>query len=182
MRKVLNTYDKIENFEPILISNDKKYYILNFNKVNEVSRKQVFSKGKFISSNETFPTGFATWKSMLLDYKPGLEQIKAEITEFINDKVKESIMNDFVWNGYKVYLSVENQNNYKVAYDLAVQSNGKSLPVKFKFEKNGKPFYYTFNTVTELSNFYMKVVNHINSCLEKGWELKDSIDFSIYSK
>jgi hypothetical protein len=38
-----------------------------------------------------------------------------------------------------VWLSTENQFNYKAAFDLATQTGGKSLPVTFKFGSTNNP-------------------------------------------
>ena len=43
-----------------------------------------------------------------------------------------------------------------MAYDLAVQTNGVSLPVTFKFGDNDNPVYYKFTTLEELTDFINK--------------------------
>ena len=92
------------------------------------------------------------------------------------------IYSGFVWNGYSVWLSTENQFNYKAAYDLAVQTGGSSLPVTFKFGSDDNPQYYKFNTVEELSDFYTKSVGYIQDVLQRGWARKDGFDFSKYQE
>ena len=59
--------------------------------------------------------------------KPTIDDIKKIITASINQEVDNEIYSGFVWNGYSVWLSTENQFNYKAAYDLAVQTGGSSL-------------------------------------------------------
>ena len=85
-----------------------------------------------------------------------------------------------VYNGVQVWLSSENQFNYKAAYDLAIQTNGKSLPVVFKFGTEDEPVYKQFNTLNELTNFYSQTMTYVQNTLAKGWQVKDSIDFSKY--
>jgi hypothetical protein len=87
-----------------------------------------------------------------------------------------------MWRNVNVWLSSENQFNFKAAYDLAVQTNGQSLPVKFKIgeTENKEPVYHTFETMEEFTDFYTKAIAYINKCLNEGWELKDSIDWSEY--
>ena len=96
------------------------------------------------------------------------------------------ILNDFVWVydnvSYPVWLSSENQFNYKAIYDLAIQTNGKNLPVMFKFGTVEEPVYYTFNTIEELNDFYLKSTKFIQQTLEDGWKEKDTFDFSPYMK
>lgn len=114
--------------------------------------------------------------------KPTIEDIKKIITASINQEVDNEIYSGFVWNGYSVWLSTENQFNYKAAYDLAVQTGGSSLPVTFKFGSDDNPQYYKFNTVEELSDFYTKSVGYIQDVLQRGWARKDGFDFSKYQE
>lgn len=111
-----------------------------------------------------------------------LEDIKEAILADINAHTDEKILSGFVWNGKPVWLSSENQFNFKAAYDLAVQTQGQNLPLKFKLGENedNEPVYHTFNTVEELNDFYLSAIAFIQRCLNEGWELKDSIDFSVY--
>ena len=53
------------------------------------------------------------------DHLPALAEIKAVINEWYNRKITDTIESGYVWNGLKVWLSMENQMNYKTAYDLA---------------------------------------------------------------
>ena len=76
---------------------------------------------------------------------------------------------------------MENQFNYKAAYDLAVQTNGASLPVTFKFG-DSSPVYHTFNTLEEISDFYTSALSYVNNMLADGWAKKDSLDWSEYER
>lgn len=113
---------------------------------------------------------------------PTMEDIKKIIIDWINKGVDNEIYSGFVWNGYPVWLSTENQFNYKAAYDLAVQTDGSTLPVTFKFGSDDNPQYYTFKTVKELSDFYTKSVKYIQDVLQRGWNRKDGFDFSKYQE
>ena len=79
-----------------------------------------------------------------------------------------------------VWLSMENQFNYKAAFDLAVQTNGDSLPVTFKFGTDDKAVYHEFTTLEDITDFYSKAVAFKDKILSDGWALKDAIDFSLY--
>ena len=107
--------------------------------------------------------------------------VKDRVNKFINAETDWKIKSGFTWNDYKVWLSSENQFNYKAAYDLAVQTNGASLPVTFKFGDNDNPVYHEFTTLEELTDFYTKVLQYINTTLKEGWDKKDSIDWSLYN-
>lgn len=53
-----------------------------------------------------------------------LEEIKEAILADINTQTDEKILTGFVWNDKPVWLSSENQFNFKAAYDLAIQTQG----------------------------------------------------------
>lgn len=107
--------------------------------------------------------------------------VKDKVNKFINAETDWKIKSGFTWKDYKVWLSSENQFNYKAAYDLAVQTNGASLPVTFKFGDNDNPVYYKFTTLEKLTDFYTKALQYINTTLKEGWDKKDSIDWSLYN-
>lgn len=113
---------------------------------------------------------------------PTIEQIKEVIKGEINEQTDKKILSGFVWNDIPVWLSEENQMNFKAAYDLAFQSGGATLPVTFKLGEDGQgePIYYEFTNMNDFSDFYMKAVAYIQQCLSDGWAEKDSIDWSVY--
>ena len=104
--------------------------------------------------------------------KPAIIGVK----ETINNETDRKILEGFVWKGMPVWLSTENQFNYKAAYDLAVQTNGATLPVRFKFGTDEAPVYYTFESLEDFSNFYTLAMVHINTVLNEGWAEKDLAD------
>ena len=122
-----------------------------------------------------------TWTYERLYYTPSIDVIQNMILSYINNQIDNEILNNFVWNNHHVWLSTENQFNYKTAYDLAVQTNGASLPVTFKFGTSSNPTYHKFETVEDSSDFYLKATKFVLDTLQKGWDKKDSIDWSKYS-
>lgn len=116
------------------------------------------------------------------DHKPTIEELKKDIEALIDSIVDNKILSGFSWNGKPVWLSTENQFNYKAAYDLAIQNNGATLPIKFKLgeDANGKVVYHTFTTLTSFSEFYTKAMGFINATLNDGWKEKDEVDYSIF--
>jgi hypothetical protein len=113
-------------------------------------------------------------------YSPTFEQIQETVLNGYNAIIDERIMKGFTWNGMPVWLSHENQFNYKAAYDLAVQTNGANLPVTFKFGTTIQPIYHTFTSVDELHGFYLSAMAYINDTLATGWTKKDAIDWTPY--
>ena len=127
-------------------------------------------------------TNIGTWTEMWLSGKPSIEQVKGIILDVMNKEIDQKILSGFVWKDMSVWLSSENQFNYKAAYDLAVMSQGKSLPVTFKFGTTEQPVYHTFESLEDISNFYLSAMTYINKTLEDGWKLKDGIDWSVYEE
>ncbi len=110
------------------------------------------------------------------------EQIKSAVIADINRQTDMNIASGFVWNGKPVWLSMENQFNFKAACDKAVKKDGENLPVKFKLgqDANGNPVYHTFESVEELSGFVDLAEEYVHQCIIDGWARKDSVDWSEY--
>ena len=98
-----------------------------------------------------------TWAEHVFRNKPSLSQIKDFILTEINKRTDRLILSGFVWKGVPVWLSMENQLNYKTAYDLAVQTNGQVLPT-FKFGTTESPVYYKFESLEDLKDFYISAM------------------------
>lgn len=102
------------------------------------------------------------------------------VDSYVNALTDEKILSGFVWKDMPVWLSTENQFNFKAAYDLAVQTQGVNLPVTFKLgENDGNPVYYTFADMDDLMDFYISAIMFIQTCLAEGWQQKDSFKASI---
>lgn len=113
------------------------------------------------------------------DHKPSPDEVKGLVLSWYNAAIDKEILSVFVWNGMRVWLSSENQFNYKASYDLAVQS-GKNLPVTFKFGSDEEPVYHEFTGLEELSDFYTRAMKHIQDTLASGWKRKDAFDSGLY--
>lgn len=104
------------------------------------------------------------------------EEILAEKSAAIDAETDKKILSGHVWNDTPVWLSSENQFNYKAAYDIAVQTDGANLPITFKLgEKDGSAVYHTFETVLDIQGFYLSCVAWINQCLNEGWQKKEAL-------
>lgn len=114
-------------------------------------------------------------------HKPTLDEIKEVVLAQINRNTDEKILCGLTWKDMLIWLSTENQFNYKAAYDLAVQTEGASLPVKFKFGTDDSPVYYTFNTLDELKEFYTTSLNFVQQTLAEGWSEKDNVDWNVFT-
>ena len=113
--------------------------------------------------------------------KPSDRVIRSVVLGWYNERINEAILCGFVYDGMSVWLSSENQFNYKAAYDLAVQTAGATLPVVFKFGTDTEPVYREFATLEDLTDFYTKAMQHIQNTLADGWKKKDVFDLSLYA-
>lgn len=118
----------------------------------------------------------------VLPYRPTLESLKSIILAIENSRIDQKILSGYVWEGMEVWLSSENQFNYKAAYDLAIQTNGASLPVVFKFGGTENPEYHMFNDLQDLTSFYTGAMKYVNDTLTEGWTKKDTINWEEYQR
>ena len=125
-------------------------------------------------------TNIGTWTKHTFTTKKSFSQIKEFILSEINKRIDKKILTGFVWKEMPIWLSTENQFNYKAAFDLAMQTNGNNLPTTFKFGTTENPVYYEFKTIEDLMDFYVSATTYINNCLLEGWARKDSIDWKAY--
>jgi hypothetical protein len=114
------------------------------------------------------------------DHKPTPEEVKSIVLPYYNREIESSILSGMEYEGVMVWLSTENQFNYKAAYDLAVQTQGQSLPVVFKFGTDDEPQYREFTTIDELNDFYQKSISYVLTTLQEGWKKKDGFDVTLY--
>lgn len=116
--------------------------------------------------------------------RPTLEVIKHYILDWHNKEIDKVILFGHKWRGMGVWLSSENQQNYKASYDLVQQFNGQmgTLPTTFKFGSVEEPKYFTFEDMQTLTEFYLASVMHVKETVVKGWAIKDSLDWSIYEE
>ena len=121
---------------------------------------------------------------------PTIEQVRKAVEDDINAQTDAKIVSGFVWtpkaggDQIPVWLSTENQFNFKSAYDLAVQKQGATLPVTFKMgeDEEGNPVYHTFETMEDADDFYLQAVAFVNQTLSEGWQRKDSIEWEPYAQ
>jgi len=116
------------------------------------------------------------------DHIPTVAEVRADIEALINAQTDYRILTGCVWNGKPVWLSAENEFNFKAAADLADKTDGGILPIKFKLgeDENGEPVYHTFTKKEVLADFASKIFLHIQTAIKAGWDEKDSVDYSLY--
>ena len=183
---MVRTTDQKEKYLPIEKVNDNVYiirwdyedlYDTVYEETGEVDENGMPIR---IDTGEKVETNLASWTYKYLYFTPSVEYIKNFILDYFNKKIDQKILSGFVWNDMPVWLSSENQFNYKAAYDLAIQTQGATLPVTFKFGTASEPVYYTFTDIVEFSEFYTQAIAYVNTVLAEGWAKKDAIDWSAY--
>lgn len=102
---------------------------------------------------------------VICNYKPSLEEVKDMAMDFINSEITNDII-AFSYNGYKIWLTLENQNDFLIAKAAGLTE------MKIKAELDNNPVYI----YVELSDFGQAMAQHINSVLEAGRILKDNIN------
>lgn len=124
--------------------------------------------------------GTADYEEVEFDHRPSPGEVREVILAWQNARIDEAILTGFRWEETPVWLSTENQFNYKAAFDLAIQTDGANLPVVFKLGTDEKPVYREFTTTDELKAFYTAATAHVQQTLAAGWKAKDGIDFDRY--
>jgi hypothetical protein len=165
-----------------MVKNNKKYYTpykkLNNNHVIIMWDYQPIIKED--NNGNLIETNLATWEEYNFEHKPTQIEIEEIILNYYNNKINDKILNGFMWKDMNVWLSIENQINYKKMYDLVKETNGSILPIKFKFSKDGVPMYHVFTTIDELADFYHSSSFFIQKTLEEGWEIKEKFNWGDY--
>lgn len=128
--------------------------------------------------------GYVQVESIKMTGKPTLEDIKAAVIAWHNAQIDRAILSGHRWRDMPVWLSAENQQNYKATFDLAMQfaGQGGTLPVTFKFGTEIAPVYHKFEALQELQEFYLSTVQYVKEVLSEGWARKDNIDWTVYQQ
>ena len=120
---------------------------------------------------------------------PTKEEVHSVLIAHINERVDEKILKGFRWkpdsdapDTVSVWLSDENQRNFSEAQRVAMITNGASLPMTFKLgeDGDGNPIYHQFESVEDLTSFYLSAVAFIQQTLGEGWQEKDGLDMSVF--
>lgn len=174
-------------------------YIKDFAPISEDRSRIIISYGlEPVGSNNLY-----TWYEIYF-YKKFINGIDFQIVEDaiiadIDAQTDAKILNGYQWTilhgddtgkMVNVWLSAENQTNYKAKHDTAVQyPNLVEFPMKFKVseiedeEAHIKtPVYEIFQNINELAQFYLGGLAYIERTVNEGWARKDSIDWTPYKE
>ena len=175
---ITNIEKASELFKPIEVS-ESGTYIVSWDYSDITKDEMKFKNSAFVPTGKKILTGIGKWKTIYFSSKPSFYSLQNKILSEIDTLVKDKILKGFVWNGYSVWLSSENQKNYSDWYNLA-KSTDKIFPLTAKFNKNGKTIYYEFTTLNELEDLYIKMTKYINDTVNYGRKMKDNINWDDY--
>lgn len=115
----------------------------------------------------------ATWMEHDFDHKPTGDEIRSLFVEMVNEEVQQRILTGFTYDGDPVWLSTENQLNFRSA---------PNMPVRFKLgeDNHGNPVYRNFTSQNSLTAFNKAIANYIAECLNDGWTRKDAFNVQPY--
>ena len=175
---ITNIEKASELFKPIEVS-ESGTYIVSWDYSDITEDEMKFKNSAFVPTGKKILTGRGKWKTIYFSSKPSFYSLQNKILSEIDTLIKDKILKGFVWNGYSVWLSSENQKNYSDWYNLA-KSTDKIFPLTAKFNKNGKTIYYEFTTLNELEDLYIKMTKYINDTVNYGRKMKDNINWDDY--
>lgn len=111
-------------------------------------------------------------------HKPTLDEIKKLVWAMIDAETKDKIVNQFEYEGIKVWLTDEKQRNYASLENN--ESIAYPLTLKLNEEADATPVYYTFETREDFIKFSKEASAYILNAIMDGWKEKDNIDWSVF--
>lgn len=168
----------LENKNPKLFTyyHGKLSVILNI--TEEMKDEVRFKNSAFVNTGRKVPTGNYIADKFLINYGAysnlSYSMVESKILDVLENKTKNDILKGFVWNGFKVWLSEQNQQNY-TSWAIALNSGKDILPLNAKFNsvKTNSVVYYEFSNKEEFFDFYSKMVKHINDCVQYNRDSKN---------
>lgn len=136
--------------------------------------------------------GTATYMEAEFPHRPTAEEIKKIITDWYDQQTDAAILSGYEWTvkhgpkegqTVKVWLSQENQNNYKAKHDAArMYPQLVTFPMTYKISEDGEKnaIYETFQDIDELAEFYLGGIAYIEQTVAIGWQKKDAVDLKLY--
>ena len=131
-----------------------------------------------------------------------LQMVKDAINADIDARTDEKILDGYEWTilhgdpqkdkkqrligeTVKVWLSRENQSNYKAKYDLHYQKpEALTFPTVYKIAENDQKeaIFEEFQNFEELEQFYLGGIAYIEATVQAGWAEKKAIDWTPYEE
>lgn len=162
----------LNNKDPKLFTyyHGELHMILN---IEEEYKDEVrFKNSAFVTTGRKVPTGNYIADKLLVNFggysKLSFSMIESKFLSALENQTQNDILKGFIWNGFRVWLSEQNQQNY-TSWAIALNSGKENLfPLNAKFNdaKTNSIVYYEFSNKEEFDDFYSKMVKHINDCVK----------------
>ena len=110
--------------------------------------------------------------------KPTLDEIKKLVWATIDAETKDKIVNQFEYEGIKVWLTDERQRNF-----ASIENNESvtfPLTLKLNEKADATPIYHTFQTRDEFKKFGEAAACFILETIRNGWKEKDNVDWDVF--
>lgn len=146
-----------------------------FNKINNTY---------IVRFDETKIANGYKYQQFLVVGSEAIESIKPTINNYYNEICSDEILKGFKIDSDIVWLSSENQMNYKIHYDFALVNNQNTQefkPIKIKIGDETESKYHTFESFEEYQKFVFDYTEHIQNTISKYWQIKDAIDWELYT-
>ena len=176
--------------------------IEDFTLVKDERSRVVVSYGMVAEEDNVHATWYEVYLCKSQTGIPDLRAVRQAVEDDIDKQTDAKILNTFPWTilhgdnekpidqrdigrEITVWLSRENQDNFKEAHRLACIDATKVVPIRFKLneEEDKSAIYDTFETFEELNDFYLRAFNYIKvDCIDAGWARKDFIDWQPYEE
>ena len=171
----------------------------DFAPIREDASRVIVSYG-YQEADEENATWFEVYFYKKQASQVSLADVKSAIIADIDARTDEKILNGYEWTilhgdpqkakkqrligeTVKVWLSRENQSNYKAKYDLHYQKpEALTFPTVYKIAENDQKeaIFEEFQSFEELEQFYLGGIAYIEATVQAGWAEKKSIDWAPY--
>lgn len=128
----------------------------------------------------------------IFNHKPTKEEVHDILIAHIDACTDEKILTGWRWRVLhgedagkiaKVWLSAENQANYKACHDAAHDyPDLVEFPIRYKVgeDSDRNALYENFENLQELAQFYLGGTAYIRATLNAGWIEKDGLDMTVF--
>lgn len=145
-------------------------------KTNKTYERIEHTKGRYFFHFDAHEEGgVITCQEQDFREKPTEAQLRAVVDKYYNAICEKKILEGMRFNGLQIWLSIENQTNYALAYSIARSADGSTLPYRIKgYDEEGVGKYIEIESVEAFTEFITAMQRHIDVCVTECWKRKDA--------